>query len=163
MQRYAARGRGFTLIEFLVVAVVVAALGAIALPRFQPAETTVNIEADHLARDLRHMQMLAMTWGVTLRFTPAGGSYSVSCASGSATPPCNGASAVVDPATGSSFVVALQNNVTVAGSALDMDGLGRPVAGGALLNADTSYTLTGGSKTASVTVQRLTGFLTMVY
>jgi len=34
-----------------------------------PAETTVSVEADHLARDIRHMQRLAMTWGQTLRLT----------------------------------------------------------------------------------------------
>jgi len=46
---------------------------------------------------------------------------------------------------------------------LDIDALGRPVAGGSLLNSDTSYTLTGGAETSTVTVARLTGFVSVVY
>src|SRR4030067_1181614 len=77
------RAGGFTLIELTMVMVVVGILGAVVLTRYhQPTEITVSIEADHLARDIRHMQMLAMTWGQTLRLTTAGARYSVTCASG---------------------------------------------------------------------------------
>jgi hypothetical protein len=74
---------------------------------------------------------------------------------------------VVDPATGAPFetpVTGLENGVTVAGATLDIDALGRPLSGvGALLNGDTSYTLTGGAETSTVTVLRLTGFVDVVY
>jgi prepilin-type N-terminal cleavage/methylation domain-containing protein len=163
------RIRGFTLIELVMVIVVVSILGVVVLTRHhEPAETTVSIEADHLARDIRHMQTLAMTWGQTLRLTPAGASYSVTCASGSVTPPCNGVApvndpAVTDPTGNSAFIRTLENSVTVAGAALDIDALGRPVAGGALLVGNTTYTLTGGTETSTVTVAQLTGFVTVVY
>jgi type II secretory pathway pseudopilin PulG len=157
------------LIELVIVLLVVAVLGAMGTVRYyQPTEITVSIEADHLARDIRHMQRLAMTWGQTLRLTPAGASYSVTCASASVTPPCNGVAPVNDPAvtdtTGNpAFSRTLENSVTVSGAALDIDALGRPVAGGALLNGNTIYTLTGGTETSTVTVLRLTGFVDVAY
>lgn len=164
------RTQGFTLVELIIILVVVAVLGAVGVVRYyQPSEITVAVEADHVARDLRHMQMLAITWGQTLRFSILAGNtrYRVTCASGSATPPCNGAvTAVTDPTTGAPFetpVTGLQSNVTVAGAALDIDALGRPVAGGVLFNGDTTYTLTGGTQTSTVSVARLTGFVSVVY
>jgi MSHA pilin protein MshC len=159
------RMQGFTLIELVIVLMVVGVLGAIGMMRYyKPTEITVSIEADHLARDIRHMQMLAMTWGQTLRLNfPAANTYRVVCASGAAAPPCNGANAVVDPANAAPFTRLLENSVTVAGAAIDLDALGRPVAAGVLINGDTTYTLTGGAQTSTVTVRRLTGFVSVVY
>jgi type II secretory pathway pseudopilin PulG len=155
------RTAGFTLIELVMIIVIVSVLGVVAVGRSQSTEITVSIEADHLARDIRHMQMLAMTWGQSLRLTAAGTSYNVSCITAGPAP-CNVAP-VVDPATAAAFNRSLESNVTVAGAALDIDALGRPLAGGALLNGDTTYTLTGGTETSTVTVARLTGFVTVVY
>lgn len=160
--------RGFTLIELTMVIVIVSVLGVVVLGRYhQPTEITASIEADHLARDIRHMQGLAMTWGQTLRLTPTGASYSVSCVTVSVTPPCNASPvndpAVTDEAGNPAFTRALKESVTVAGATLDIDALGRPVAAGVLLNGDTTYTLTGGTETSTVTVARLTGFVTVVY
>jgi prepilin-type N-terminal cleavage/methylation domain-containing protein len=163
------RIRGFTLIELVMVIVVVSILGVVVLTRYhEPAETAVSIEADRLGRDIRHVQLLAMTWGQTLRLTMAGTSYGVTCASGSATPPCNGALPVNDPAItdqsgNPAFTRTLQSGITVAGAALDLDALGRPVSGGVLINGDTTYTLTGGSETSTVTAARLTGFVSVVH
>lgn len=157
------RIRGFSLIELVMIIVVVSTLGVVMLTRYHdPVETTVSIEADRLARDIRHVQMLAMTWGQSLRLTPAGANYGVSCVTAGATPPCN-TNPVNDPAGNAPFTRTLEPGITVAGAALDIDALGRPVNAGALLNADTTYTLTGGSETSTVTVARLTGFVTVVY
>lgn len=157
------RDRGLTLIELVMVMVVISVLGIVVLTRYHaPAETTVSIEADRMARDIRHVQMLAMTWGQSLRLTPAGADYSVSCVTLGTTPPCN-TNPVNDPAGNEPFTRTLEPGITVAGAALDIDALGRPVNAGALLNADTTYTLTGGSETSTVTVARLTGFVTVVY
>lgn len=158
-----ARIRGFSLIELVMIIVVVSTLGVVMLTRYHdPVETTVSIEADRLARDIRHVQMLAMTWGQSLRLTPAGANYGVSCVTAGATPPCN-SNPVNDPAGNEPFTRTLEPGITVAGAALDIDALGRPVNAGALLNADTTYTLTGGSESSTVTVARLTGFVTVVY
>jgi prepilin-type N-terminal cleavage/methylation domain-containing protein len=158
--------RGFTVIELTMVMVVVTVLAVVALMRIQNTEISTTVEADHLARDIRHMQMLALTWGQTLRLTfPAANQYRVVCASGSATPPCNGAGAVTDPANAAPFTRDLAPGVTVAGAALDLDGLGRPVAGGVLVSASPagSFTLSGGAEFSTVSVERLTGFVTVVY
>jgi prepilin-type N-terminal cleavage/methylation domain-containing protein len=160
------RIRGFTLIELTMVMVVVAVLGVVAMSRLANTETSVTVEADHLARDIRHMQMLALTWGQTLRLTfPAANQYRVVCASGSATPPCNGAGAVTDPADSAAFDRPLAPGVTVTGAALDLDGLGRPVAGGVLITTvpARSFTLSGGAESSTVNVERLTGFVDVVY
>ncbi len=160
---------GFTLIELVMIIVAVSILGVAMLTRYHdPVETAVSVEADGLARDIRHVQILAMTWGQTLRLTPAGASYSVSCVTPTATPPCNVSpvndpAVTDDPAGNPAFIRTLEAGISVAGAALDIDALGRPVSGGALLNADTVYTLTGGSQSSTVTVARLTGFVSVVY
>lgn len=170
--------QGFTLVELIIVVLVVAVLGAMGVARYyQPTQITVGFEADHLARDIRHMQMLAITWGQTLRFSILAGNnrYRVTCASGSAVAPCTGALAVVDPATGAPFetpATGLQSSVTVAGASFDFDALGRPgtwTAGApptftlATAVPAANFTLTGGSETSTVSVARLTGFVTVVY
>jgi MSHA pilin protein MshC len=157
------RRNGFTLIELTIVLVLVGVIAVVAVPRFQPAESTAAMQADRLARDLRHMQMLAITWGVPLRLNAAAAAYSVSCVSGP-TPPCNGVATITDPATNTPFNVSLQNGVTVGATTLNVDILGRPITGaGALLTAGTVFALTGGSKTPSVTMSPLTGFITVAY
>jgi len=79
---------------------------------------------------------------------------------------------VVDPATGAAFNRLLESNVTVAGAGFDFDALGRPGtwAAGApptftlsIAVPAASFTLTGGSETSTVSVARLTGFVSVVY
>jgi len=156
---------GFSLIEMVMVFIAISILGVIVMIRFQPSEITVTVEADHLARDIRHMQMLAMTWREPLRLTfPTVTRYQVVCVSGSSTAPCAGAGAVTDPATGQPLVRDLQNNVTVAGANFELDTLGRPVNGVNLLTANRVFTLTGGGRPPStVTVIPITGFVNVVY
>lgn len=165
------RTKGFSLIELVMIIVVMGILGIVVLTRYRPAELSVSVEADRLMRDIRHMQMLAITWGQALRFTPAGATYSVRCASGSAVAPCNGAAAVIDPAIGTAFTRTLTTGVTItAGASFDVDALGRPGtwAAGPTFTLSTaipaaSFTLTGGGETSTVSVTRLTGFVSVVY
>ncbi len=157
MKRFPLRQNGFTLVELVVLLVVLAVLAAIALPRFDPAATTVGFQAERMSRDIRHMQMLALTWGQPLRLTSAGSGYSVSCPSAGPTPPCN-ASPVIDPATGQAFQFSLENAVTVSGGPLEVDSLGRPRSGASLTATNTVFTLAGGASSTTVTVSPLTGF-----
>lgn len=154
------RCSGFTLLELLATLMILAVLTATVSMRWGATDATIAYQADLLARNLRHAQMLAMTWGQSLRVTGAGASYSAACVTASAMPPCN-STPVIDPATGSAFTVSLSNNVTVSASTVDIDSLGRPLSAGALLTAARTFTLSGAGQTWSVAVAPITGFISV--
>lgn len=156
------QAKGFTMIELIMVMVILGALVAVTATRWNATDATAGYQADLMARNIRHMQMLAMSWGQSLRLSvSAGTTYSVTCITASATVPCTAGGSVIDPATGNAFSETLANNVTLAGATIDIDSLGRPVSGGALLTVNRVYTLTAGAQTWSVTVAPLTGFTTV--
>ena len=153
---------GFTLVELIIVLVVVGILSVIAAMRsVSTADVTLPSQAQKLASDIRHTQTLATTWGRSLRLSvsgcPGNDTYCVSCVTFTAgVPPCN-VSPVIDPATGSSFSVALQKDVVLTGTPtpqLDFNSLGQPTQPAAPAGA--SYTL---GSAVTVTVAALTGFV----
>jgi len=140
---------GFTLIELVAVMVITATLSVLLLSRFSHREATEPAQADQLARALRHAQALAMSQGGALIFDVVSPTaYSIS----------NGTSPIRDPA-GELQIFSLKNGVLItAGADLKFDTLGRPVNGSTLITSPRTWTLSGG---ASVTVQPVTGFVTM--
>lgn len=153
---------GWTLIELVIVLVVAALLVYFAVRSFQPKAAIALEQAERLRDDVRHTQMLAITWNQALRINVLAGSYSVQCVVAGVAP-CN-VNPVIDPATGSPYQVNLQQGLALAGPGFTMrlDMLGRPRnnATAALILAPATYRITGGGPERTVVVTQLTGFVT---
>ncbi len=163
--------RGMTLFEFVVVVTIVVVLAIAALPYFSTTRANVGYQAEQLRNDIRHMQFLAVNWGVPLELVTGSSpssSYSVQCPKAISGTACASTGTVTDPATGQAFSVALESGIqltTVPGTAMDMDALGRPSTGCssacALTNAENTYTMSDGTTSWTLTVTRLTGLPTL--
>ncbi len=143
-----------------MVLVIVSVLVFLVVRSYQPKEALALQQAERLRNDLRHVQMLAITWNQLLRVTTAAGSYSISCVTAGASP-CN-VSPVLDPATGQPYLVNLEAGLTLAGPgfSLDLDALGRPKNGASFVAANATFTISGGASARTVVVVPLTGFVT---
>lgn len=143
--------------------VVAAVLVYISIRMLNPLEGQSFQQAERLRNDLRHIQMLAMTWNRELRLSVAGGSYSVACVTGGAAP-CN-ANPVIDPATGKGFSVALEAGFTLNGPGftLDFDALGRPknaaLPNPSFITSSATFSIVGSPR--QVRVAPVTGFATV--
>jgi hypothetical protein len=161
----AARAGGWTLAEFSMIVVIAAVLVYMSVRVFAPLEAQAFQQAERLRNDVRHIQMLALTWNQPLRLTLASAtSYEVCCLNAAMTActtgaaPC-AANPVVDPATGRSFRVDLESGLTVSGtSPLEFDKLGRPCNGAALRTGSVSLAIAGGPSGRSVVIAPITGF-----
>lgn len=149
--------------------VIVAVLGVVVVSLYQPSAVKARYQAERLRGDLRHAQMLALTENAALLVhvvAGAGGTYSVSSLT---TAGCT-VSALTDPATGSTFSVAVDSSLTLTGSDIYLDSLGRPATSCSgtpcsctLATADpaVSYTVSGGGATSTVTLKPITGFVSV--
>ena len=150
----ATRSDGFTLIELVAVMVILATLGALAIPRFAHNDATVPAQADQLGRVIRHAQAMAMSQGRSLTVDLQSATTYAITDGATATP-------VRDPA-GEEQTYTLINAVTLAGTDVKFDSLGRTLNGTALANTVQSWTLTGASgNTAGVSIQPVTGFVSV--
>ena len=146
--------RGFTLIELVAVMVILGLIAAMAVPRFAHRDASLPTQADQLRTALRQAQAMAMSEGRSLVLdVQSATSYAVT----------DGASAAsLRDIGGNPLAFTLHNGVAVTGSDLTFDSLGRPLTGGSLITAAQTLTLTGpGGGTANVTVQPVTGFVTV--
>ena len=150
---------GFSLLEITVVVVIAAIMVFFAARVFQPKEALALQQAERLRSDLRNVQMLAITWSQPLRVTTAAGNYSISCVT-AGTAPCN-VSPVVNPASGQAYLVNLEPGLTLSGPgfSLDLDALGRPKNGAALITTTATFTISGASTARTVVVAPITGFV----
>lgn len=160
------RQRGFTIVEMIVVMLVLSVLAVTVGMRWNATSTILPYQAELMARNLRHAQLLAMTWGQNLQVVLVSPTnYRVNCASAGAVPLCNGAGPVMDPASnGGTFNVVLSNNATVTGPAtLTFNRLGMPVnpVTGTPLPGPNNYVLTDGTVTWTAGVNPITGFVTV--
>jgi prepilin-type N-terminal cleavage/methylation domain-containing protein len=170
--RRTAAGRcGFTLIELLAVISIVGIMSVTAIVAISGTDASrARAAARAVARDLTFARDRALATGrdTWVSFTVATSSYSV-LVENPATPGRVGAVAIVDPATGASFVVRLGQresagvaiaSVTVPGGGNDIgfDWLGRPEnAAGTRLTSNATVALSNG---VSVTVSAGAGLAT---
>ena len=144
---------GFTLIELVAVMVIMATLGMFALPNFSHNDATVPAQADQLGRVLRHAQALAMSQGRSL-------TVDIQSTTGYAITDGTTSTAIYDP-SGEEQDYILENGVTLTGNDIEFDSLGRPINTGSLISSAQTWTLNGTSNTATVSLQPLTGFVTV--
>ena len=150
-----ARGAGFSLIELVSVMVILATITMLAAPRFVHHDATVPAQADQLGRIIRHAQALAMSQGRPLTVDiQSASSYAIT---DGATP----TPSTIRDASGQLQAFSLQNGVTLAGADLEFDSLGRPISGSNLVTTTLNWTLSGGSNIATVSVQAVTGFVSV--
>ena len=150
--------QGFTLVELMMVLVMVGILASYAVLRTNDANNTlVQAYADRFAQHIKHVQMLAMTWGQGLTLTVAGSSYQVSCTTATSSPPCN-SSPVIDPVSGQAFSVSMADGVTLIDSGnIIFDALGRPLQSGSLSSSASQWRVGNASTQVSVRVDPITG------
>ncbi len=146
---------GFTLVEMITVLAVLLIVSLYAVTKNgNSGAYSLLSQAETMASDIRHAQTLAATWGRSVRITTTSTGYSVSCVTTTGTSPCN-VSPVIDPATGASFAVTLENGATLSpAGTLDISSIGRP-------SAAASYTLSAGTGSKTVNVAALTGFVSL--
>ena len=156
------KGRGFTLMELIVVMLLTAILAAFALPRFFGAGAFANRGfSDQALAALRYAQKdaVAMRRNVCVNINAAAGAVALSyAAAAGAGQACNGG-AVLDPASGAAFAIQAPGGVGFAASAaITFDSLGRPVdVNGVPLAAATLIQVTGDAP-QTLTVEPETGY-----
>jgi prepilin-type N-terminal cleavage/methylation domain-containing protein len=166
------RQAGLTLIDLLVVVVIVSILAAYGVMKMNSkGDDTLWYQAQRLARDIRHAQVLSSTWGRPLKIvSTASGSvytYRVECVTPGSSP-CNASAgtAITDPATGNAFSVTLQYGVTLSpATTVYFDIQGRPVnSDGVTINYTapiTTYSVTSSGTSVTLALAPVTGFLTV--
>jgi len=146
------RQRGFTLVELVTVLIIVGALAVTAIASFNPALFQSRAAADELVAALRYAQERSMTNTGAPRFQiqVTGTGYSVTQ---------NGV-AITHPVTGVGAYTSSWTNVSVSQTAtISFDGYGEPtLLAGAWGGNQLAFTLTVGSESDGVTLERVTGF-----
>lgn len=153
--------RGVSMIEIVLVVMLIGILSGGILVKWQPTGAfTIRYQAEQFAQNIRHIQSLAMTWGLPLRLVISAGGYRVECVNSTGTDPCvNAGDVVTDPSENAPFSIVLEDGVTLSGFSTEFDEAGRPVSGAALLSADRVFTMTHSVSTETLTLKPVTGFV----
>ncbi len=138
------QSKGFTLIELVTVIGLMGILAAVASPRFANSNIfATRGQASVLTSSLRYAQKTALAQRrrvYVVYHAPAPTSvdlcFSVDCSS-----------KVIDPVTGNPYSVGFTDDVSVSGSTLGFDALGRPVP-----NVDTRFSVTNAKNNAQSVV-----------
>jgi len=158
---------GLTLLELVIVISVVGLLAAIASSKFLSiAGMSARHQTDLFANDIRHLQSLAMSWGCELELNVSSTSYDVFSKtdySAAGKSYCATGLPITNPTFGQSFSVNISNGLTLAPTgSIYFDNMGRPTdIAGSLLSVATTYTLSGGGESWQISIQPITGWVSM--
>lgn len=153
--------RGFTIIEFASIIVIIAIISAFAYTRWPGKGIELNAQAMQLAGDIRYIQELAMTQNQRYRINFASGQYSFTT--------LNGLTGIPHPATNNSIIV-LQSGVALSTSGLPNGYLAFSSRGvpyinntipGTALSSNATITLTADSSIKAITITPETGHVTV--
>ncbi len=150
--------RGFTLVELILVIVIVGVLAVYAAPRFDRDAFDVASAADELIEAIRYTQEMAMSHsGIdddgdgnpdNYRITLSGGGYTVSLVDSNST------TNVPNPVTNAASYTESWSGISLGpATTINFDSRGRPDLG-----ADVTITLSRSGESATVDIERATGF-----
>ena len=159
----AARQRGFTLREMVIVMVLVGIISAIALPRMANDPMLLSTQVEQLAGDIRYVQALAMTQGqrYRLNLTATGYTLTLADAGGTLVPhPVTGSTAQTNWNSGISITLPPTN---LPNSLVAFDGRGVPYTDNlatTALAASATIVLSRSSAAQQITIFPETGKVT---
>jgi MSHA pilin protein MshC len=156
----AARQRGFTLREMVIVMVLVGIISAIALPRMANDPVLLSTQVEQLAGDIRYVQALAMTQGQRYRLNLTATGYTLTLADA-------GGTLVPHPVTGSTAQTNWNSGIAITlpptnlpNSLVAFDGRGVPYTDNlatTALAASATIVLSRSSAAQQITISPETG------
>ncbi len=156
MYKKSTGSEGFTLVELVTVMLITGIVAGLAIPRIDLRQGKLSMEAAELAKDIRHVQVIAMNKGLShfIHIKADGSRYEV----------MNNSGVITDPATGSLYVHTLQAGTTIQSplnTNIYFDYMGRPTdVGGALITGQQFVIFVSSGKSTTVSIEALTGFVT---
>ena len=141
------REGGFTLIELIMVIVIMGALAAIVIPKFNRSPYDVEAAAGELVQAIRYAQGKSMT-------EVDANKYQIVITTSGYTISKNGVD-ITHPVTQAASYSKTWSDISISSAAtIVFDGYGEPTSG-----APASFTLSKGASSKTVTVQAVTGFV----
>ncbi len=158
-QNLSFENRGFTLIELIAVVVIIAIAAMLAIPMFSSAASTqVRVAADMIAADIEYAKSMAISRQETYKviFDESAESYSIEDEDGVISHPVTHGDYVVNFKADSRVdkVNIVDADFGSSGERVSFTYLGSPDNGG-------SITLSVGTRTVTITVETMTGYVSI--
>ena len=145
--------RGFTLVEFIVVLVLVGILSAVGMAKMGSRQTFDSLGYFDSARQaVQYGRRVAVSQQRNVCVNVSSNGLSMTQASSAGSSVCT--VGVIDPATGSAFNLVVPTGIVLSGTSLQFDAQGRQTSGAAV-----TLSIIGDGLTRVVTVENETGYV----